>query len=137
MPRIKIVLVNSGSYGEYDDYSSDIIRAGISDWEYVSDDDYAFLKNNLWRGFQEERKKGMEPMIIMEDTVPVFQRIDDIKKFIKDEQKHLADAVAAQEAGKEKKRLARLEAKAKREAITLQEKKDLFDRLKAELEPNA
>lgn len=78
MPKVKIVLCQEVS--GYDDYMHTVVRDGLTDWEEVSDADLALLKQNLHRivrvGY------SYSPILVIQDEVPVVERIDSIKESI-------------------------------------------------------
>jgi hypothetical protein len=120
MRNVKIVLVEDPIYNDYDEISTAVIRDGISNWESISDEDYKFLKDNLWR----LQNKSM--MIIEQDPVPVIKRIDSIKKWIKEEKDRVEQAAAARKAEQEEKARKRLLKKAGNEIKLLEELKKKY-----------
>lgn len=76
--KIKLVIIDG--YTDYDgDWRSQVIE-GISDWEEVTEEDYQYIKSNLWR----LNIKNGTPVLIRQDEVSIFDRIKDIKKTIKE-----------------------------------------------------
>lgn len=76
---VKLVMTEE-SYS--DDYSTTIMREGISNWEEITHEEYEFLRNNLYR------LSGMNGVhLLVQDDVPVRRRIDNIKQIIAEQQK--------------------------------------------------
>lgn len=119
MPKVKLIIINSGfSYNDYDEYSADIIRAGITDWEDITDKELEYLNINkylLSRAFN--LPSQMDIMILKQDDRPIIERISSltslIKKMeddrVKEEEARLAKKAAAAESRRLKK-LAKTEA---------------------------
>ena len=108
--KVKIVFTNIQV--DYDDRSYNVISEGISDWEEISQEDY----NDLLT-YEREIFKDNNVVILVQDNVPVVERIKDIKLFIKknkeklEEQKKKYDLLAKERAKKIKKKKEKRELK--------------------------
>jgi len=117
--KVKILLA---SYGDYDERSTSI---GITDWEEVTEQEYFFLRDNIFRLARMDPAKygnGQTPYIVIEDEVPVKQTILSLRAELQKE----VDAI---EKRREDERLKKAEAKIKRDAKVLFEKKDALKKL--------
>jgi len=123
MRDVKIVLLDS-SYDNYDDCCISTIRHGISDWESISDEDYKFLKENMWR--LQSKYRNHTIMLIEKDPVMVIQRIASIKQWVQEEQDKTAKEEAARKAAQEEKARKRLLKKAGNELKLLEELKKKY-----------
>ena len=119
MPKIKLIIIDG--YTDYDgDWRSHVVE-GISDWEDVSDEDYQYIRSNL---FRLDIKNGT-PVLIRQDEVPIYERIKGIKKAIKAQE----DRIKKQE---EERKAKAAEAAAKRRAKKLAKDTDALQRLAKE-----
>lgn len=110
MKQVKILLVEEVYT---DEYSNQVIRDSISNWEEVSDEDFAFLRSNLgriWNTFG--LGQNFRPVLLCSDDRPVSFRIESIKVAI-EKQKTLE--LAAKQVADEKKQARLLKKQAKTE----------------------
>jgi len=129
MPKVKLLITTSGvSYDEYDSYSADIIRAGLTDWEEITDQEYEYLKSKkYYLGQALKLRSGEEIVIMKQDDRPVVERISSLTTFIK----KLEDERAKEEAARlKKKEDAALTRKLKKQAKTEAEELALLQQLK-------
>jgi len=123
MPKVKLVLITDYHSYDYDDsYTSNIIRAGITDWDEISDDDYAFLMAN--RGYRLDQAlkapNGSNVAILKQDDTPVLERVESITKLIRKMEEDRVKEEQARIAKKEAAAASRaLKKKAKTEAEEL------------------
>lgn len=117
MKQIKIFLTES-NYDEYNDTSLAVICDSITDWETISDDDYTILTSNLWRL---QSKYGERLRILEKDSVPVIDRIADIKSWIQEEKTRAANEAAKKKAIQDKKARDKMLKKADNEIKLLEE----------------
>jgi len=123
---VKILLSEDVSVYDYDDYmSKSILRESISDWEEISDDDFSFLRDNIWS--LRDWPANCKPLLLVKDEMPVMDRITSIKAEIDLEQKRKA----AKLAEKRRKELERQQAKLLKKADS---EKALLERLKSKYE---
>ncbi len=128
--KIKIVLTQNIDVSSDEDYSSiNIIRQGITDWEEVSQEDYDFLISNLWRMHLDY--KDLSPTILVQDDVPVIQRINSIKERIQEEKIKQEKEKAARQAQKDRRAAER---QAKKELLTIESEKAMLEYLKKRYE---
>lgn len=117
--KIKLVIIDG--YTDYDgDWRSQVIE-GISDWEEVTEEDYQYIKSNLWR----LNIKNGTPVLIRQDKVSIFDRIKDIKKTIKEREE-------AENKKREEARQKAEERAAVRAAKKLERDRKALERLVAE-----
>lgn len=133
MPKVKVVLFQDASSDD-DYYSQQIIRQGITEWEDISEEDYQFLRNNKHRILngrnQVERfGYGTTATIIVQDDVPVVERISTIREEIRKEQERdrkesekRAALKAERELKKQLSKRAKTEADERRLLEELQQK---------------
>lgn len=112
--KVKILITSYES--DYNDDSYHISH-GICDWEEITDEEYNFLKDNLYK-----IDFGGRPILLTQDNIPVRDRIISIKAFL--EKKIL-------EAQEEQRR--KEEDKVKKEQKSLLKKQKQFEKLKKEL----
>jgi hypothetical protein len=123
---VKVILaqeIQLDDYGDY--YSRNIIRDSITDWEEISDEDYEFLRKNLYHLFNTAADPGLRPYILVKDEVPIVQRIqsvrDEIRKFEEQKRKRQEED-ERKKAERARKRMLRT-AKSELELLSqLQEK---------------
>lgn len=128
--QVKIVLFDKYEYADdYYDYSSlKVIKQGITDWETISDEDYEFIRNNLYylkRIYHDKPGIASEPILIVKDDRPVIDTIKKIKEAIeKTEQDRRAEEEkeAAMKADRARKRQAKKEEKERALLEQLQKK---------------
>ncbi len=123
MPFVKILLYERLTNESYydDDYRSLVILAdGISNWEFLQDEELKYLQDNLFRIFHHNDK--YVPRIVIQDKDTIKVRIDSIKDLIeKESEKQEAQKTKERKAKEERKRKTKLQA---------------FEKLKKELEEN-
>lgn len=128
MPKVKLIITDVTSYDDY--YSNEIIRAGLSDWEEVSDEDYKFLKDNQFRLNRVMDVPGSVHLVVQDDK-PIAQRIKSLKKAIEDERLK----IEREEAERLRKRLeAADKRKLKKAAKDAEERRRMFEVLKQEFD---
>lgn len=118
MKQVKILLVEEVYT---DEYSNQVIRDSISDWEEVDDEDFHYLKMNMGRIWN---KFGLgttfRPILLCKDDRPVSVRIDSIKEEIAKQKK--ADEARKQEENERKNaRLLKKQAKTEAQELALLE----------------
>ncbi|AUZ95091.1 hypothetical protein FDI40_gp332 [Agrobacterium phage Atu_ph07] len=118
MPEVKIFMASSSSYD--DEWNSVETINSISDWETITEEEYNFLKNNLYRLFN--RATEGYPVLLRKDSVSVHQRITSIKELI------------AADVEKERKRVEENTKRLKKAAEKREENR--LKRLRRELEKN-
>lgn len=111
-------MTSSSSYD--DEWNSVETINSISDWETITEEEYNFLKNNLYRLFN--RVTEGYPVLLRKDSVSVHQRITSIKEFI------------AADVEKERKRIEENKKRLKKAAEKREENR--LKRLRRELEKN-
>lgn len=122
MPKqVKIVLMQDVSD---DYYSQKIIRDSISDWEEVSDDDFRFLQDNLFRIFRDIGQHGYAPTLLVKDDQPITARIKQIRDAIEKQRR-------VEQEEKEKKANAQAEAAKKRLLKKANSERELLAQLQA------
>lgn len=133
MPKVKLLITTSvASYDEYDSYSADIIRAGLTDWEEITDQEYEYLESKkYYLGQALKLRSGEEIVIMKQDDRPVIERISSLTAFIK---KLEDDRVKEEAARLKKKEDAALARKLKKQAKTEAEELALLEQLKAKHE---
>lgn len=132
MPKVKLVLAYARSADYYDDYdtqSLNVIRSGITDWEDISEEDYAFLLKNEGYHLNKAMKVSEyhHVMILKLDEAPVVTRIESVTKLIA---KMEADRLKEESERIAKKEQAALARRLKKEAKTKAEELALIDTLK-------
>jgi hypothetical protein len=105
--QIKIFVIHSTRLNTYDDYEIRL-GEGVSDWETVTDDEFKFIKSNLYM-LNRERYPNDTLVLVSKDDVKPSIRIEGIKKMI-------TDTAKAVEQRKAEDRKRREEAAAKRAA---------------------
>lgn len=127
--QVKIVLSRDICISDYDDYySRKIVQDSISDWEEISDEDYLFLRTNLFRLARDyQRDFDLLPTLLVKDDKPVIDRIVSIKEYIEQEKQQAAKEKAEADAKKREREKNRLLKKNKSE-------KELFEELKKKFE---
>ena len=80
MPNVKIVIVQD-RYMD-DENNQRVIAEGISNWEEVTDEELALLKQYIYHGIKLP-SYNHSPMVIVQDEVPVQTRIDNIREHLK------------------------------------------------------
>lgn len=126
MKKVKIFKADDG-YG--DEYSSSVLREGITDWEEISDEDYKFLKDNF-HSIYRDTGFGGNLVLITQDDVPVVKRIESIKRLI-DAKK------AAIDKEKREKEAEALKRAMKKKAKTEEQERKLLVELQAKYEATA
>lgn len=109
MPKVKIFM--SHEYPDYYECSAEIITHGISDWEEITDEEYDYLRRNLYK--LSDPKYG-RPVIIIQSDKTALEYIDSIKNFIAEEKRKVEEAKRLREEKKAKaaaKKQQDLEAK--------------------------
>lgn len=132
MPKVKILIATDSS-SDYDDYYSRVIlRQGITDWEEISDEDLAFLRNNLYH-IVDRNVHGYSatPILVVQDEVNLVQRIASIKDAIRVENERRA---VAEEAARKKREAAKLKKELAKKAKTEAEELALLNALKEKYE---
>lgn len=125
MKEVKIVLCQEIGYD--DGYSDTIVRAGITDWEPIEDEDFKLLKSNLYRITSNVCGYDFHARLLVKDEEPVAFRIESIKKALE------AEKVRQEAAKKEKEKKAK-ERLLKKAAKDEAKKKELYEALKEEFE---
>lgn len=122
------ILLSRDVYDGYDDpYSRSILQDGISDWEEISDEDYNFLRNNLYMLSNLYSKEyNLSPILVVKDEKPVLNRIESIKEFIKNEQRREAERKAEEERKKTEKAKKRMLKKVADERALFEQLKEKF-----------
>lgn len=136
MPRIKIVIMSTDSYyDDYDSYSHNIIRSGITEWEEISEKQYDFLMQHKGYHLDAAMKvpSGSTAIIIRQDEEGALLRVESIEKLIK---KMEEDRIKEENERRAKKEAAALARKLKKEAKTKEEELALLAALKAKHENN-
>jgi len=133
MPKVKVLITSSRvSYDEYDSYSEDIIRAGITDWEEITQEEYEFLiRNKYYLKDALKFRSGEDLLILKQDDKPVVERISSLTAFIK---KMEDDRKKEEQARLAKKEAAALARKLKKQAKTEADELALLAELKAKHE---
>lgn len=119
MPRVKLFRIYNRDVSN-DDYFSrtSYLGEGITDWEEISDDDFKFLEQNLYRTINHT----FFTAVIVEDiTHTIHDQIKTIKGFITKERNRIL-----QEEQKEKDRKNR--AAEKRKETALKKAKELLEK---------
>lgn len=132
MPKVKILIATDSS-SDYDDYySRTILRQGITDWEEISEEDLAFLRNNLYH-IVDRNVYGYSatPILVVQDEVNLVQRIASIKDAIRIENERRA---AAEEAARKKREAAKLKKELAKKAKTEAAELALLNALKEKYE---
>jgi len=117
MAKVKIVLLHERYYSD-DDYSSTqrILGESLSDWEEITDDELKYLREHLYKlNFGITRY----PTIVVQDDIPVRDRITSIKELVKKER-------AKAEAERRKNEKEKAERSAKKAAKTREKELKLF-----------
>jgi hypothetical protein len=131
MKEIKIIFVK---YNEvYDrDYEIDelkaIARPGMTNWEEISDEDYAFLLKN-WDILERQamaEDRYLKPILLEKDPVSVRYRLDNIKQWIRLQVEEREKQNRLKAEAVEKRQQARLLKKAKTEQALLQVLKEKY-----------
>jgi hypothetical protein len=127
MPKVKILLTQDVGYGDYEDScSTALIREGIADWEEITTDELTYLRQNVYRmkKFKADNTgvNNYSPMIVVQDEIPVRERIKSIRAEIAEEKAREAAAAAIRaekKAEQTRKRLAKEAEKKKVEMSAL------------------
>lgn len=131
MKEIKIIFVK---YTEvYDrDYEMDelkaIARPGMTNWEEISDEDYAFLLKN-WDILERQamaEDRWLKPILLEKDPVSVRYRLDNIKQWIQLQVEEREQRARLKAEADEKRRQTRLLKRAKDEQALLQTLKEKY-----------
>lgn len=122
------ILLSRELYNEYDDiYSRSILQDGISDWEEISDEDYDFLRRNLYMLSNLYTKEyNLSPVLIVKDERPVFDRIQSIKEYINQEKQKEAKRKAEEERKKAEKAKKRMMKQTADERALFEQLKEKF-----------
>lgn len=126
MPEVRIILYNvEYDYSDYGHDSFSIIDS-ISDWETITDQELNLLRRYIDK---EDFGKGYYPLLLVKDDVPVFERIKNIKAYVKRlELKH-----KKYEEELKKKEEARKEKSAAKKA---EKERKMLEKLKEKYEPS-
>lgn len=100
--KVKIFQFANVSDGYYGDYET-VLTQGISDWEEVTEEEYKFIQNNLYR----LRNKYSNITLIVQPDVTIPELIIDIKdeiaKALKAEQRKKEEALRKKQEANRKK----------------------------------
>lgn len=122
MHRVKIIYL-AGS----DSWDCNKIVTEGTNWEEISDEDFKILAKNA---YLIPKWRDLQPVLLVESSTPAKETVSSIMEKIRlqeqEKQKHAA------RVAEQKKRRAALKAKA-----SLEEKKNLIEKLKKELEEAA
>lgn len=125
MPKIKIFKIDEkvdmeeGDYGPTIGYSYNVITAGVSDWEEVTEEDLILIRSN-----KRLIEKEIGPCIIIEE--PEKKAVDfvkSIKDFITKQIEKEKEAIKQREKIERERKKKRAETKKARELKKLQELK--------------
>ncbi len=124
---VKIVLAQEISLDDYGDYySREIIRGSITDWEEISDEDFKFLRNNMYHLFSSAADAGLKPHLLVKDEVPIMQRIhsvrDEIRKY-EEKKRQQQEKLEQEKADRARKRMLK---KAQSELELLQQLQEKY-----------
>lgn len=120
MRKVKIFEIVDRYIDHYDD-SNIHLGQGISDWEEVSDEDFGFIRNNLWRLNSRKYSKTSD-LVLVQQGPSIPEAMIGIKAAIEKEE-------AEEKARLEKQRKEREEAVAKRAAKKLANDKKALAKL--------
>lgn len=120
---VKILLAQSFDVDDY--YSQSIIRDSISDWEEVNDDDFNFLKSNMYRII--EIPHGFSPILLVKDHIDVKVRIAKVKELIAEERAKESAEKARKDKIKKDKEIAKRLKQADNEKALLEELKKKYE----------
>lgn len=86
MPRL-VKIVATEYKTDFDGCSEMIVRAGLTGWERVSDDDYKFLKENLHSLMSPDHPfYGLDLMLLVADDTPVEDTIVHVMHVLRERQ---------------------------------------------------
>lgn len=106
--KVKILLVQEVDVVD-GSYSPQIVREGVTDWEEISDEDFAFLKKNIHRLYPIVCKNlfyGYKLILATQDDEPLVNRIASIKEVLEKEKKTAEDYKKKQAAAALKRKKA-------------------------------
>lgn len=120
MKQVRIVLVHD-TYTDFDDESKAIMQQGVSDWESISDEDYALLKHNWWRFESKVNVHNARLVLLEKDAVSAKTRIDSIRDWIAQEREREQQAAQKKKERAEARALKKLMQNAESEKKLLEE----------------
>lgn len=118
MRQVKLFL-SEERYTDWDDSHAELGK-GVTDWETLSDEDYSFLKNNLWLL---RNQLNVNVILVEKDCVPVVQRIASIREWVKQQQAKIDEEKARKRAQAQEREKKKLLKKAESEIKLLEELK--------------
>ena len=121
MKLVKIFTIHN-MYNDCDESYTSRIGEGISDWEEISDEQFRFLKTNLWRCETPLTGNNERLVIIEKGEQPATYYIDSIKKLIDNQMKKQQEEQAEKERKKQ-------EAAERRAAKKLENNRKALERL--------
>lgn len=122
----RVVQAYSDEYG--DDPVNYKLSEGIGEWEEISDEDFSFIKQNMWR----VKQNFPGDNLVLVELTPlgrVNEVVSSIKEIVEKERKYFEEAKIKEEEKKKKRALERELKKTKtREALYEQLKKEFENR---------
>jgi hypothetical protein len=120
MREVRLILALN-SY-DYDNDDRAVLKEGVVDWEKISEEDYQFLRANLYLlETQLASSIGGSLILVEKDPVPVRERISSIKAWIAAQQEKIKLEEAAKKAKAEERARKKLLKNASSELQLLEE----------------